>query len=96
LLGGGRHLDFEGETTDEFGHTDRIQGALRELLNAVVLPDTPHTIDRWWSGILGVGDRKSPILRRHSNRVTLAVRLGGMGVAIGSLVGRQAADLSLE
>lgn len=96
LLGGGRHLDFEGETTDQFGHTERIQRALRELLDAVVLPDTPHTIDRWWSGILGVGDRKSPIVRRYSDRVTLAVRLGGMGVAIGALVGRQAADLSLE
>ena len=96
LLGGGRNLNFEGETTDEFGHTDQIQDALRELLRTVIFPRTEVTIDQWWSGILGVGDQKSPIIRRHSPRITLAVRMGGMGVAIGSLVGAAAAEMLLE
>ena len=96
LLGGGRNLNFEGETTDQFGHTDQIQKALRELLGAVILPRTPHAIDGWWSGILGVGDQKVPIVCRQSPRITLAVRLGGMGVAIGALVGIEAAEQMLE
>jgi glycine/D-amino acid oxidase-like deaminating enzyme len=96
LLGGGRNLNFEGETTDRFGHTDQIQNALRELLRTVIFPRTEVTIDQWWSGILGVGDQKSPIIRRHSPRITLAVRMGGMGVAIGSLVGATAAEMLLE
>jgi glycine/D-amino acid oxidase-like deaminating enzyme len=93
LLGGGRNLNFEGETTDEFGHTDQIQNALRDLLHNVILPNTPVEVDQWWSGILGVGDQKTPIIRKHSPRITLAVRMGGMGVAIGSLVGAEAAEV---
>lgn len=96
LLGGGRNLNFEGETTDEFGHTDQIQDALRTLLRTVIFPHTEVAIDQWWSGILGVGDQKIPIIRRHSPRITLAVRMGGMGVAIGSLVGATAAEMLLE
>lgn len=95
LLGGGRNLNFEGETTDEFGHTDQIQSALRELLQTVIFPHTKVDIYQWWSGILGIGDQKSPIIRRHSPRITLAVRMGGMGVAIGSLVGAAAAEMLL-
>lgn len=96
LLGGGRNLNFEGETTDEFGHTEQIQNALRGLLRTVIFPDAEVAIDQWWSGILGVGDQKSPIIRRHSPRIILAVRMGGMGVAIGSLVGAAAAEMMLD
>ena len=47
----------------------------------------------WWSGILGIGDQKKPIIERVSPNVVVAVRMGGMGVAIGSLVGEEAAAL---
>ena len=53
----------------------------------------PIKIDYWWSGILGVGAIKKPIVERISKRMTVAVRMGGMGVAIGSLVGEEGADL---
>ncbi|MBQ0739724.1 FAD-dependent oxidoreductase, partial [Aquimarina celericrescens] len=58
-----------------------------------ILPDYNFEIDQRWSGILGVGQQKSPIIKPISNRVFCAVRLGGMGVAIGSSVGKELADL---
>jgi len=49
-------------------------------------------IDRWWSGILGVGTQKKPIIKKTHDRLVVAVRMGGMGVAIGSSVGVSAID----
>lgn len=94
LLGGGRHLAQTAETTAEFGTTPLIQNALRNLLQTVILPHHPFEIDQWWSGILGVGEQKQPIVQRMNDRVTVAVRLGGMGVAIGALVGQSAARIA--
>lgn len=96
LLGGGRNLDPTGEQTDAFGLTTPIQEALLKMLKTVILPQQPVAIDRWWSGILGVGPIKQPIVKRVSDRVAVAVRLGGMGVAIGSRVGQEAAQMLLE
>lgn len=93
LIGGGRNLDMEGETTMEFGETEQIQSRLEELVREVILPGTPVAIERRWSGIMGVGGTKKPIVRQLSDRVFCGVRLGGMGIAIGSLVGRELADL---
>jgi hypothetical protein len=38
---------------------------------------------------MGVGDTKKPIIRKQSNNVAFGVRMGGMGVAIGSIVGKE-------
>lgn len=96
LFGGGRNLDFQTENTTEMGQTPIVQQKLQELLNEVILPNTSHTIDRWWSGIMGVGKTKSPIIKKLSDHTFCAVRMGGMGVAIGSLVGEDAADLIIQ
>ncbi|MEL6844826.1 MAG: FAD-dependent oxidoreductase, partial [Bacteroidota bacterium] len=95
LIGGARNLAAEAEATDQFGHTDLIGDALKRLLDEVVLPKHPWQLSQKWSGIMGVGAEKKPIIRHHSDRVVLAVRLGGMGVAIGSWVGQEAARLLL-
>lgn len=96
LLGGGRNLDIAGETTSEEGTTPLIQDALIKLLEEVIIPDQPYSIARRWSGIMGMGPSKSPIVERCSERVVAAVRLGGMGVAIGIRVARRAAGLVAE
>ena len=93
LFGGGRNLDFEGEATDEFGETQIIQNRLEMLLKEVILPNQEFTIDHRWSGIMGLGGSKNPIVKPLSNNVFCGVRLGGMGVAIGSLIGTELADL---
>lgn len=93
LFGGGRNLDFKGEETTKLSQTDLIQNKLEELLKTTILPETPFEIDNRWSGIMGVGNQKKPIVKQLSNNVFCGVRLGGMGVAIGSLVGKELADL---
>ena len=93
LLGGGRHLDFKTEETTHFGQTKIIQQKLETLLNEVILPNRHVTIAHRWSGIMGVGNQKKPILEQCSDRVFCGVRQGGMGVAIGSLVGKELAAL---
>ncbi len=94
LFGGGRNLDFETEETTEFGQTEIIQNKLEVLLNQMILPHQNVKIERRWSGIMGVGAQKSPIVKPVSNSIFCGVRLGGMGVALGSLVGKELADLA--
>jgi len=93
LFGGGRNLDFKGEETDRPGETKVIQEQLEKLLREVILPDTPFEIDQRWSGIMGLGYQKRPIVKQVSDKVFCGVRLGGMGIAIGSMVGKELADL---
>lgn len=93
LLGGGRNLDFECETTTELGETALIQNRLEFLLKEVILPNQDCKIEHRWSGIMGLGSSKNPIVSQISDHVYCGVRLGGMGVAIGSIVGKELADL---
>ena len=93
LLGGGRNLDFKGETTEEFGSSEQIRLKLLELLKNVILPKHTYEIQDSWSGIMGVGKSKSPIIKKINNNTAIGVRMGGMGVAIGTQVGKKLADL---
>ena len=93
LFGGGRNLDFEGETTTSLETTEIIQNRLQDLLKNVILPNTPFEIEHRWSGIMGIGNSKKPIVQQLSNNTYCGVRMGGMGVAIGSLIGQELADL---
>ena len=93
LFGGGRNLDFHGETTTDSGNTNLIQNELERLLKEVILPNQHFEIEQRWSGIMGMGQTKNPIVKQLSNHVYCGVRLGGMGVAIGSLVGKELAEL---
>jgi gamma-glutamylputrescine oxidase len=96
LFGGGRNLDFEGERTNEFGNTPIIMNRLKQMLDEMILPNQKYTIDYTWSGIMAFGENKSPIVKQAAPNIYCAVRLGGMGVAIGSLVGSEAVELMLE
>ena len=93
LFGGGRNLDFDAEETTAFGLTSRVQDQLEYLLRTTILPETPFEIDTRWSGIMGVGNQKKPIVKKVQPHVYCGVRLGGMGVAIGSSIGQQLAAL---
>ncbi len=93
LLGGGRNLDFKTEETTEFGETELVQHKLEELLKRVILPNKAFEIDQRWSGIMGVGSQKKAIVKTISSNIACGIRLGGMGVAIGSLIGKELVEL---
>ncbi len=92
LLGGGRNLDPLTETTMLPDLNPTIQNKLDQLLKTVILPDTKFEIDFRWTGIMGVGKEKKPIIKAVSKNVLAAVRMGGMGLAIGTWVGEQVAN----
>ncbi len=93
LLGGGRNLDFEGEQTTAFGLTEQIQNRLERMLKEVILPGKNFSVEMRWSGIMGLGEKKTTIVKKISPHVYCAVRMGGMGIAIGSLIGEEAAEI---
>ena len=95
LFGGGRNLDYKAEETWEFGHTDTVKQKLVAYLNEVILPGQNVAVDYWWSGIMGFGEELSPIVKEVEPNIFCAVRCNGMGVAMGSLVGDEVADLVL-
>lgn len=96
LFGGGRNLDFSAEETTTMNLTPLIQNKLEELLSNIILPNHLLEIDTRWSGIMGVGGQKWPIVKEVAPNVFCGVRLGGMGVAIGSSIGRELANLALR
>jgi len=93
LLGGARNLDPVVETTAHFGESQLIKDHLEKLLREQILPNKQFTIEHSWSGIMGVGEIKKPIIKMVSDRIGVAIRMGGMGVAIGSHVGKEAAEM---
>ena len=92
LLGGGRNLDIKGETTTKLAETEKIQQSLENILKYTILPKIDFKIEQRWSGIMGVGSQKKPIVKQLSNHVYCGVRMGGMGVAIGSLIGKEVSE----
>jgi len=93
LLGGGRQLDLEGETTTEAGINDRIKAQLLEDIQSFIAPGVPLEVDLCWSGTMAFGADKNPIVQRVDDRTVAGIRLGGMGVAIGMGVGKELAGL---
>ncbi|MEH0154352.1 FAD-dependent oxidoreductase [Limibacter armeniacum] len=96
IFGGGRNQDFEGEATTEFKNTDHIINVLKEKLEKMILPDQTFEVEHQWAGIMAFGQSRQPICRRVSPKVVAGVRLGGMGVAIGSNLGERLALMMTE
>lgn len=85
LIGGGRHWaigdsDLEGELLRWVG---RVWPAARGAKTAYR-----------WDGYLGIGSEREPIVTTWNTGIHIAVRLGGMGVAIGTDLGNELASLS--
>ena len=66
---------------------------MERILKDTILPNTSFEIDHRWSGIMGVGNQKKAIVKQLSNNIFCGIRMGGMGIAIGSLVGKELAQL---
>lgn len=94
LVGGGRNLDFAGETTTSHDVTESIQHALEELLHTVILPTRQDvTIEHRWSGTMAFTENKQPVVAFARPRVLVAFGCNGMGVALGSSIGQECAQL---
>lgn len=93
LLGGGRNLEFDAETSTEFVLNERIQKELEEKLRRIIIPGITYTIDQRWAGIMAFGPTKQPVVKAFSPQVFGAFRMGGMGVAMGSEVAYRIAEL---
>ena len=93
LLGGARNKALEEETSSEMTTTDKIQGELEKFLSTYILPDQDFLITDRWSGIMGMGPEKMPIMKKVSDNIFCAVRLGGMGVALAPVIGEKMAQM---
>jgi gamma-glutamylputrescine oxidase len=93
LLGGARNKAFEEEATSELTITETIQQELEYFLSTYILPGYNYTITDRWSGIMGMGNEKLPIVKEVSPQVFCAVRMSGMGVALAPVIGEQMAKL---
>ena len=92
LLGGARNKAFEQEHTYELSTSENIQLELERFLRETIIPDTAFTIDYRWSGIMGIGEEKKPIVQQIEENIFCAVRMGGMGVALAPEIGKQIAS----
>lgn len=93
LLGGARNMDFEGETSTEFKVNPKIKNHLDTLAKTVILPGKSISWEMEWTGIMAFGSKKTPLIQKVGDRLGAAVRLGGMGVAIGWQVGKELSEL---
>ena len=96
IFGGGRNMDIAGEESTEFEVRDLILNKLKQDLQTIILPNHKFEVDMAWAGIMAFGKTKQPIVTKHSENIVIGVRLGGMGVAVGSKVGQRLASLMLE
>ncbi|GAB4397530.1 MAG: FAD-dependent oxidoreductase [Microscillaceae bacterium] len=92
LLGGGRNLDFVGETTIEIALHQVIQQDLEDKLSQLIAPHRPIRIAQRWAGIMGFTSDRNPIVQNVGPGLWVGAGLNGMGVAIGTWVGHQLAQ----
>lgn len=93
LLGGARNKAIEEESSAEMTTTEKIQNELEIFLSRHILPDQDYLITDRWSGIMGMGPDKMPIMQKISENVFCAVRLGGMGVALAPVIGEKMVNM---
>jgi len=86
LIGGGRNFYKAEETTSTIETTDNLRNFLENYIKQFILPNKTFEIDMHWSGIMGMGKEKYPIVKRIDSHLLVAVRMGGMGVALGPVV----------
>ena len=83
LFGGGRNLNFEEENTEIFGLTDLLQNNLEKLLYENIIPKHKKIkIAHRWSGIMAFDESKTPVSKCLNSKLSLSVRMNGMGVAL--------------
>lgn len=93
LLGGARNKAIKEETTTEMDTSLKVQKELEHFLSHYILPGKEYAITDRWSGIMGMGSEKMPIVQEVSPHVYCAVRMSGMGVALAPVIGERVAEM---
>lgn len=88
LIGGGRHWGIDAP--------EALEARLLETMHAIWPESKSVKVDHRWTGVLGIGHARLPIVQVVESGIHVAVRLGGMGVAMGMQCGQQAAALVAE
>ena len=83
VVGANQVLVFKPFKAKGTGGLD-FEDQLKEDLQRLILPGIEISIESNWSGIMAFGKSKNPIVKKASENVFVAARLGGMGVAIGA------------
>lgn len=89
LIGGARHLDLEGETTQELAEKTFILDYLRNFLSENLGFGSRWGEEQNWSGIIATGSGKEPLLKQLDQGLWYCGRFGGMGVALGAITGKR-------
>lgn len=89
LLGGGRQLDFEGETTSDFGLNDDIQSDLIDKLKTIILPHTKFEIFKQWSGIMAFEETHKTVIQVLDKNVLYAMNCNGMGISLSPITAEE-------
>ncbi len=92
LIGGGRNLAMEEETTNEYAVTEIIQKYLENLLKERILPNQKVEIENRWAGIMGFNATHEPICEVQSPHVSVIAGMNGMGVALAPRLGERLAE----
>jgi len=95
LLGGARNKDFKNEKTYSLETSPIIQKTLEAFMMKRILPkgSKKPKIELRWSGTMGMGNIKKPIIEEVQPNIFCAVRMSGMGVAIAPIVAERAVKL---
>ena len=93
LLGGARNIAADEESTSSFGTNEAIKKYLMDFAGSKLKLENGWKPEYEWSGIMGFTESKTPIVKRLDYHRYVAAGLSGMGVAIGTKVGQQAAAL---
>ncbi|MFA0962475.1 NAD(P)/FAD-dependent oxidoreductase [Roseivirga sp. BDSF3-8] len=96
IFGGGRNLDPDTEASTEFEVNQRIFDLLKRQLEVMIMPGHEIHIEHSWVGIMGFGSTKKPVIQKVSDRIFAGIRLGGMGVAIGSRIGERLMKMMIK
>lgn len=96
LIGGGRHWDYDNEFTTDFNINPYIEKRLLDFAEEHIFQNRAYTYVQNWTGIMGLGAAKHPIIKMVGTHIGVAVRMGGMGVALASLVGEDAASMLIN
>lgn len=96
LIGGARNIDFDAESTEQIELNDKIQSHLEQKSQEIFQLHDSFAVDMRWSGIMAFGENKQPIVERSGQHIYLALRMGGMGVALAGSVGEDIAEMIEE